>query len=341
MNYSLQIILVVILFTLTTSCDRKTVKQQTEAFADVSVMQVDEAEKQLSFLTDRIRRDSLNHQLYFQRAMVHHHLKQHKLALYDILMATDIDSANSKYLNLQGEIMWALRSPASAIISFEKSKKLDSTITNAYLRLGEVYLYTRNHEKSFQNLNSVLYRDRTNPKAYFLKGMNYKEVNDTFRAIAHFQTATEMDPYIIEAYIQLGLIYASREDHKALASFNNALRINPVNIEALFARGCYYQKIDSFNHAVNDYEKIIELDPSNRSANYNLAYIKFISNDYKAAEKYFSKAIEADSSYTYAFFGRGLAYKEMGKKQLARADFNKVLELDPAFEDARAERNDL
>ena len=56
---------------------------------------------------------------------------------------------------------------------------------------------------------------------------------------------------------------------------------------------------------------------------------KISPNKPDEAITYFTKAITLDPTYADGYFRRGLAYMGVGKMAEAKADFNKLLELQP------------
>ena len=59
------------------------------------------------------------------------------------------------------------------------------------------------------------------------------------------------------------------------------------------------------------------------------------------AIKDYSKAIEINPEFMYAYNNRGLAYESIGRISQAIADYKKALELNPNYETARNNLNRL
>lgn len=299
-------------------------------------------EETIKDLSQRIQEDSTNIQLYVQRAKAFAANRKYRLALYDINRVLSRDSSRASYYNLQSDIYWNLRSLTGALSALEKSKELDSTNVNTFIKLGEYYTYMGMPEKAVFNLNHALRIDKYQPEVYYWKGRNYKLTNDTVKAIDNFQTAVEIDPAFSQAYLMLAVL--TKDPQRAKAYYNNAISSDPGSVEAIYSRAMYFQEIDSFELAKQDYEEILQLEPDSRRGNYNMGYISYVQNNYEDAVEFFTKAIGADKEYAMAWYGRGLAYNKLDKKRLAIVDLEKAAELAPGDtdikEDLEAIRNE-
>ena len=54
--------------------------------------------------------------------------------------------------------------------------------------------------------------------------------------------------------------------------------------------------------------------------------------------EYYTKAIELNPEYTYAYYNRGIAYNDLGQYQKAIDDYTKAIELNPEYADAYGNR---
>ncbi len=68
------------------------------------------------------------------------------------------------------------------------------------------------------------------------------------------------------------------------------------------------------------------------------ASAKFSLKDYKGAITDINQALKLKNDYTEAYYVRAICYGELGNIDKAAADFNKVLSMDPNFQDAYVNR---
>src|SRR5437899_5025686 len=86
--------------------------------------------------------------------------------------------------------------------------------------------------------------------------------------------AIELEPNLVDAYVQLGSLYggSSRYD-EALAKLNESLKVNPRNLSAHMLVGVVYESKGDIVKAQQAYEKVLTLNPRFAPAANNLAYL--------------------------------------------------------------------
>tara|TARA_Y100001968_G_scaffold303434_1_gene317597 strand:+ start:1382 stop:1951 length:570 start_codon:yes stop_codon:yes gene_type:complete len=118
---------------------------------------------------------------------------------------------------------------------------------------------------------------------------------------------------------------------KVLSEMNKEIEINPKNAEAYQNRGVAKWNLGNSSGAINDYTKVIELNPNNidllAAAYANRGDIKRISGHFSGAIIDLNKAIELNPNYTGVYFIRAYARKNSGDNKGACSDWKKAEEL--------------
>lgn len=286
------------------------------------------AGRSISELTSKISGDSTNADLYFKRSRLYFGKNDLQLSLDDIVKAINLDSSKAEYYMLYADLSFQANKIKNAKAALEKAYTLDPANYDAALRLAELNLYLRQNNASLAYIDSVLSHQPDNEKALLMKGFNYKEKGDTGTAIKIFQKAVENNPDFYDAQMQLGVLMQARDNKLSVNYFNNALRIKPNSEEALYGRALWYQDHNEFNKAIQDYTSILQVNPKNKFAHFNLGYMHQISlKVYDEAIKHYSNAINADPQYAEAYYNRGLCYEFIGNIMMAKEDFLKAAQL--------------
>lgn len=318
------------------SCQQKQ-KTEDSKTAGNQVVSIDSISLSIDRLNLLIQKEPRNAKFLHSRARIYIGMKKFDEAFKDVQAAIAIDSAQSTFYMSLADIYFAGKKSLASKNALEKAIKLDPHNKDANLKLAELYLFVKKHALSIQYIDAVLQEDKYNPKAYFMKGMNFKEAGDTVKAISSFQTASEQDPRYYDAFMQLGVLFGLKNNPLSVQYFTTAISLQPNNEEAYYGRAMFLQEHGQAERAIEDYKRIQSINPRNKYAHYNQGYIYLvIFEKYDAAVGYFSNAIMIDPEYTEAYFNRGLAYELSGNEASAKNDYLKALKISQSYEPARA-----
>ena len=120
------------------------------------------------------------------------------------------------------------------------------------------------------------------------------------------------------------------ESHK---SFPNSEEVKNLLIKTLFEYGCYLS--DEFNsrfkESINYFKRIIEIDPNNYRAYYNLG-ISYSSIDlFEEALKAYKKALEIKPDYAYCYYNIALIYENKNDLKKALEYHQNALKIETNF----------
>ena len=123
------------------------------------------------------------------------------------------------------------------------------------------------------------------------KEKNFKE------AIKNYENIIKIDPSIVFAYHNLGLVYVEIENiDLAKKNFLLAIKINPLFIYSYINLGILFQNEGQKEKAIECFEKIIEIDPKNISGYNNLGLVYASLGKYKKALNNYLKTLSIDRS---------------------------------------------
>ena len=127
-----------------------------------------------------------------------------------------------------------------------------------------------NHAGALEKIELVIAADPRDARARFLKGLILTEQNKPADAIKVFTSLTEDYPELPEPYNNLAVLYASQGQYdKARKALEMAIRTHPSYAVAHENLGDVYAKMAS-----EAYDKALQLDRSNTTAQTKLAMIK-------------------------------------------------------------------
>ena len=126
------------------------------------------------------------------------------------------------------------------------------------------------------------------------------------------------------------LLMARKEYAEAAKAYDELLRNDPKNASMLNQLGIAYQELGELSESEHAYKKAVHADKTYVSAVNNLGALEYSKQHYRAAIKYYRKAIamrDGDRAVIYS----NLAYAYFGHREYssALAAFGKALALDP------------
>lgn len=316
------------------SCYREASKQQEQELSSW--------EKQIQQIDSLLAKNPKNDSLWAERAIVFLSANQIDSAYSSVSKALLINSNVSKYHVILSDLYLARNSVNNCRDALLRAIDLDDENIEALSKLSELYFLIGDYEKSFVYLNKITDIDPNNARAYFMKGYGLLEQGDTSRAIAAMQRATQADPNYYEAFLKLGQLLSNKDLQLSDEYFKAALRIHPNSEEALYIYAYHLQNTNRIDQAIEQYQKLLTLNPINKFAYYNLGYIYLVyKNDFNKSIYNFTKSIEIDSTYAEAYYNRGLAYELLGDKENAISDYKTSLKYKTNFDKAIQRINKL
>jgi len=283
-------------------------------------------------ISELIKASPGDSKLYNERAKLYLEKKEYKNAKTDAGKAISLDTTNAAYYVTIADAYFFTNEPKKCEASLNKAISLDNHNKEALMKLSEFYMYLTRFEESVIYANKILEFDPDFSKAYFIKGMCYKDAGDTTRAIQNFREALDKDPESYHACIMLAQLYYGLKDKIAISYYNNALNLQPKSLEAYYGLAMFYQETNELNRALETYATILNIDPKYKNAHFNIGFIHFeYLKNYNEALKHFDDAVKSDATYYQAVYMRGLCYETLGDIQRAKAEYTHALEINPGY----------
>ena len=173
--------------------------------------------------------------------------------------------------------------------------------------------------------------------AYYNRGNAFSDKGQYDRAIADYDATLGLQPGYADAINNRGNAYVQKGDYeRAMADFDTAIRLKSNFAEALNNR-CYDQAIlGRLPQALADCDRSLALRPNDPKTLDSRGYARLRAGDYPGAIADYSAATKAytakGSDAAFSYFGRGLGYQLLGKRELAEQHFRHALAIDPTIE---------
>lgn len=289
----------------------------------------------LQSISEAISKNDTDPNLYFERAKVYHENESFDEAIIDLNKAILLDSLHGPYYSYLSDLYLDYYKSRQALKTIEKGASLLPRDIPTLLKKAEIQFILKMNQPSLVTLDQILRLDPQNAEAYFFSGLNFRETGDLKKAISLFQSAVDVDPDIIDAWIILGDLHDRTGNPDALKYLDNAIQIDSNNIQALHAKAFYLQNHNRILDAITIYKKINRLDPSYSEAYFNTGILYLEVDSFQQAKTHFNIAVKNNPTMALAYYYRGLASEKLSDIDAAKADFQQAINLDPEMERAK------
>ena len=286
MNKSFIIYLFISFITLH-ACSNEAEKDNSQAQSNSKeeIVQVDDPQG-LMRINKMIENYPNEAQLYFLRGEYFYTQEGYDQAIRDLSKAIQLDSTKSTYWHsLSNAYMDYFKSQEALSVMREASARFpDSVYTQ--LKLSETQLIMERHQEAMATLTKIKQKDEFNADAHYMMGLVFSDLGEVDNAIVNFQQCVELDPKFIESWVELGNLWAQKENgNDPNLYFDNALRLDTAYIPALFSKARYAMNNEDLEQSLSIFDKLSQLYPSDESYFYNKGNIHMRMENWEEAVK--------------------------------------------------------
>lgn len=211
----------------------------------------------------------------------------------------------------------------------------------AYNALGNTYynqtggyyisdeLTRQGYEKAISDFTKAISLARNYPAAYTNRGDCYRFLGEYDKALEDYELALKYDSKNKRGLYGLSIIYGSKgykQYNKAIKVLQKLVEFYPEYQDAYFGLGWNYDNIGNYKYSIENYEKVVELNPDRIDAWINLSYTAEMGlRDYEKAIYYADKALELNENSLYANSNKGYALVQLKRYDEAMKYIEKQL----------------
>jgi len=232
-----------------------------------------------------------------------------------------------------GWVAERLLDPKSAADLYSRALARDPAHVGAALNLAR--LQRNSPEEAEAVLRSALQRTPGEPRLLNALAEVLRSQHQLDQAEAAIRGVLERHPRDASAYRTLAAIEAGRGRVRlAESALNNARKLDPKDAGILNSLGLLAMRRDDLAGARGYFEEATRLDAACAAAWANLGALALRYRDYAAAEQAYLRATQVDPTRWEIHLARAWALEGLRKPREARAEYEKVLALDPHQDDA-------
>ena len=313
------------------SCSENISKNNNVNGSVDNVASVDKSD--VDVVSEAILLDSLNADLYVQRARLNLANEKISNAIRDINSALSLDKKNIEALLVLADIYYALGDEDNILLTLNKASEYAPLDTRPIIKLSELSFLQGNFRMAEAYVDKALEMDRYNPKAYYMRGMIAMSANDTVEAMKNFMTSRMQQSDFVDPLIQIAHIYMAKNDTLAKSFFNEAMLVAPNNYYLVYDYAMYLQENGFPEEALSYYDSLLKIMPNNTDFNFNKGYVYlvYLGENEKALEC-FDKVLQIDPNSVNALFNKGRTYEQMGDYINAKSIYLQILRNNPDYQ---------
>lgn len=186
-------------------------------------------------------------------------------------------------------------------------------------------------------MDSLTTRDSGNYGIWYYQAQLLEKAGDTTRALQAYQQAIRI--YAApDAMLSIANLLAERKDKQALQVCDEVERLRlgrEYQAHTRFIKGIYHARIADTERALEMFDQCIGNDYQYMEAYMEKGFIYFDKNDLPHAIEVFEKAIQVRPTYADACYWLGKCFEQQGQKDKAIAQYRQSLVLDPGITEAQ------
>lgn len=224
---------------------------------------------------------------------------------------------------------------AESYIGLEKWNEATDDIVSALALEWDrkaMYLATTLKESAFTMLVSKMkiqsVKSPNEARWPYVMGTMYQHEKQYKKAVEAYEEANKRNAspailrWVAHCYSEMGLY------ENALNSIDQALNMDSTDLVNLERKANILYEMGNAKSAIDVYTQVLNTQPEYAFGYYRRGWFKELTGDFDGAIEDLSICVVLDPEESYAFETRGDIYLRQGKKELAEADFLKVIEIE-------------
>lgn len=163
----------------------------------------------------------------------------------------------------------------------------------------------------------------------------YDNLGDIENAEKYYLRAQELNPKLVQVYINLADIYYRKKDmDSGIQLLSQGIFELPDNLVLRHYLARFYMEDARLDLAIDELEYVLEKQPENYDAYYDLGKVHFELGNYQCAIENFENVLEFKDENPLIYFYLGEAYEANNEIDKALSNFLKTIARNPNFHPA-------
>ena len=288
-----------------------------------------------SGLTDSIKKEPANDELYFRRAVLLNSNELAEPALADFKKAWSLKKEEKYAVGISNLLLD--KNPDTAILYLEAALKELPKSFLLQLTLARSLFALNKTAEALKICNDLLQKNPDQVDMLKLKAELLDKTGNTAEAIGILERAYQFTPYNIDLNYELAYKYAENKNAKVIALCDSLIRIDTLghHAEPYYYKGIYFSNINDKSTALDLFGKAIQHDFNYLNAYIEKGKVQLSLKKVTAALATFQLANTISPQFPDAYYWIAKCQEELGQKDEARLNYQRAYGLDKTFTEAK------
>lgn len=272
----------------------------------------------LKFFTNVTALGEKKADVFFQIANNHKNLKEYYSALNNYKRAIKLDPLLTQaYLKI-GDIYLEWRDFTTASHWYNRAVKTQKKVAGTLAHIAKLQYQMSQYRKAGKTLENVFKINPMDYEARVLELNILEDRNNRRLLLSKIKKFNKDFPKSSKGFLLSGRLYLSLKDFRgSYNSYKKALQLAPKQATSYNGMGNYFYETGKLGAALKYYQKALQLNPSYVYVPYNIGLVKLKQKKYKSAEQYFLKAYSLNRLFSQTLFFISVCNLETGNSKKA------------------------
>lgn len=286
-------------------------------------------------LTDSIRKEPANDELWFRRAVLLNKNNFPEPALADFRKAWSLVK-DERYALGVATILTNKQPDSAKFFLLDALYELPESVLLQML-LARSYDADGNTRAALDFCNGILHAHPSRTDVMKLKAELHDKLDEPDSSIKILETAYQFTPFDIDLNYSLAYKYAESKNAKVISLCDSLIRIDTVNLHAepYYYKGIYFSNISDKTKALAMFEQAILHNYQYLNAHIEKGRVLYDQKKFADALKAFTLANTISPKFPDAWYWMGKSQEAVGRKADAKLNYLKAYGLDQTFTEAK------
>ncbi|MDZ4792938.1 MAG: tetratricopeptide repeat protein [Bacteroidota bacterium] len=293
------------------------------------------SQKPYAALTDSIKQEPGNDELYFRRAVLLNSNNLPEPAMADFKKAWGLKK-DERYAYGVSNLLLD-KKPDSAILFLNNALK---ELPNSFflkLTLARSLAAQNKTDEALQLCNEMLQKNPEQVDVLKIKAELLDKKGNATEAISTLEKAYRLTPYDIDLNYELAYKYGETKNAKVIALCDSLIKIDTLGLHAepYYYKGLYFSNINDKKKALALFDQALQHDYYYLNAYIEKGRILYELKQLQEALKTFQLANTISAKFPDAYFWTAKCQEALGQKVEAKLNYQRAYGLDKSFTEAK------